>query len=125
MSKCLDYDDYDDSDEYDLCKNKLYKISDAELEREGVSGITRRALDASNVARELSYVISTLRAVNMDRLANQVESVQIGIINLLEPIPRMVNTDVQKQIDHGHHMLSGVLQLALTKDIIPKNQTKD
>lgn len=114
------YLDYDDTDEYGFGKNKLYKATDAEIAEEGVSSITRRVHDASAIAEFISYVIRTLRAVNMDRLADKVESVQIGIINILEPIPRIVYNDVRGQIDHSKHMIGGFLELVLTKDIVPK-----
>ena len=80
---------------------------------DNISGITSRALDIEAHARDLNYVIQTLRAVNMDRLADEVSSVKKSIIDLVQPIPGLVNKELDQGLAHGREMMSGLLMVGL------------
>ena len=77
-------------------------------------GITARALDIMDDARDLNSVIETLRAVNMDRLANKVSAIQWRILQTAEPISGIVSKELNESIAHGQHMMGGLLMLALS-----------
>lgn len=93
------------SEDDDLSSKPVYADNNA--------GITSRALDIIADAQDLSSVISTLRAVNMDRLAATIASIQHRIIATAEPIPHIVRKELDESIAHGRHMLGGVMMLGM------------
>jgi hypothetical protein len=76
-------------------------------------GILARAQSISKCAGGLLYVADTLRAVNMDRLAAQIEGIYTTITDLADPIPGLVIGELNQNIAHGQHMVGGLLQVAL------------
>jgi hypothetical protein len=81
--------------------------------REDSVGITERAHMIMDNAHSLSSVIRTLRAVNMDRMADDIESVQHHILMLAKEMPIIVNKELNEGIAHGQHMMGGLLMVAM------------
>jgi hypothetical protein len=77
-------------------------------------GITARAHAIMDYASDLEDVVETLRAVNMDRLANRVAGIQKMVIATARPISGIVGKELNESIAHGQHMMGGLLMLVLS-----------
>lgn len=93
-------------------------------------GMTERAHEIMSWARDLTSVVRTLRAVNMDRMADEIELTQVRITMLAGEIPGIVNKELDASIAHGQAMIGGLLGVAMKMgdqageiERLKKNQT--
>jgi hypothetical protein len=75
--------------------------------------ITQHAHAIANIAERLLWVASTLRDVNMDRLAERIELACDGIADHANEIPKLARAELDGQLDHGRQMVGALLMLGL------------
>jgi hypothetical protein len=84
--------------------------------------VTEMARMITRLAGQLSHSVYTLRAVNMDRLADSIESAQAGILEAAEAIPKIEMGHLREDFQHHEQMMGSWLKFALTCDVVPKAQ---
>jgi hypothetical protein len=103
---------YKEFDKYALVDDQDFVVDQSQFQ-DDLSGITARAHAIINDAREMSHAIRTLRAVNMDRLADELEAIQRRITATAEPISGVVMKELDAGIKHGQTMMGGLLMVGL------------
>jgi len=87
-----------------------------------MSSITDHACAIGSYADDLDHVVRTLRAVNMDRLAEQVQFAKDAILAAVSDITYLVSADLDKQIKHNGDMLGSLLDIAVKCGVTPKKE---
>jgi hypothetical protein len=76
--------------------------------------------DIMKVTRELDRIAELLEAVGMLPLAKRVAYAASAIYDLAEPMSDAVIAWQRNEMGHNEHIMGGLLQLVMTKDIVDK-----
>lgn len=99
-------------------------VSDAypTIEDGGAPNIMSAACDVLKAAHDMTRIISTLRAVNTDRMADQLASLQISLTRSGECIQAWTTDWQRREHDHNGAIMGGLLGVVLKHgDAIMKN----